>query len=285
MSRPLLPTSGFVRARLPRVGLALLYGVSLTVGLVASGCEFNTGPAPKGEGPGGRRQRLALSPKQELDLGRKAFQEVLSNPGEFGRALPADSPETQRVRAVARRIIQAASIEPLQREMNLRKGFRFEWEVVVLDNPQVNAFCLPGGKIAVFTGLLRVVQNDDQLATVLAHEIAHALAHHSSERLAYEGINKPGKIWAKAFERDEESEADHIGLFLMTFAGYDPREAVRFWERMQRVTGGRSQVPEILSDHPSDAHRIRDIEQWVPRALAAKKAYDEGHIEPPSEGR
>jgi predicted Zn-dependent protease len=279
----LLPKSGVVR--LPRVGLALLYATSLTVALGASGCGFNTGPPPKGEGPGGREQRLALSPKQELELGRRAFREVLSNPEEFGPALPADSPETQRVRAVARRIIQAAQIEPLQREMNLRKGYRFEWEVVVLDNPQVNAFCLPGGKIAVFTGLLRVVQNDDQLATVLAHEIAHALAHHSSERLAYEGINRPGKIWAKAFERSEESEADHIGLFLMTFAGYDPREAVRFWERMQRLTGGRAQVPEILSDHPSDARRIQDIKQWIPKALAAKQAYDEGRIEPPSGGR
>ncbi len=137
-------------------------------------------------------QTLALSPRQELALGRQAYKEVLSNPRKYGPVMPADRPECQRVRAIAQRIIHAAGIEPLQREINLRKGYRFEWEVNVLDNEQVNAFCLPGGKIAVFHGLLRVVQNDDQLATVLSHEIAHALAHHSSERVARKEMNQGG---------------------------------------------------------------------------------------------
>jgi predicted Zn-dependent protease len=236
----------------------------------------------EGEGPAHRAQQLALSPQQELALGRQAYQEVLSNPGKYGRVIPADRPECQRVRGIAKRIIQAAGIEPLQREINLRKGYRFEWEVNVLDKEQINAFCLPGGKIAVFHGLIRVVQNDDQLATVISHEIAHALAHHTSERVARKTMNQGGLgvIWSKAFDREEEAEADHIGLFLMTFAGYDPQEAVRFWERMQRATGGQQRLPEILSDHPSDAHRIQNMKGWVPKAKAARRAFDEGRIEP-----
>ncbi len=256
--------------------------IGLAVGLASSGCDVPSGPGGGGEGPGHRAQELALSPQQELQLGRQAYKEVLSNPREYGQVVPADRPECQRVRGIAQRIIHAAGIEPLQREINLRKGYRFEWEVNVLDKEQVNAFCLPGGKIAVFQGLVRVVQNDSQLATVLSHEIAHALAHHSSERVARKEMNQTGLgvIWNKAYDRKEEAEADHIGLFLMTFAGYDPEEAVRFWERMQQATGGQQRVPEILSDHPSDAHRIQEMKGWVPKAKAAKQAFDEGRIAP-----
>src|SRR5262249_31818251 len=148
---------------------------------------------------------------------------------------------------------------------------------------QINAFCLPGGKIAVYTGLLRVVENDDQLATVLSHEIAHALAHHASERIA-RAKNVPGgesilsQLINKKHDREQEAEADKIGVFLMTFAGYDPREAVAFWERMQQAHQGAP--PEILSDHPSDAHRIQAMQDNVRRAMAGKKAFDEGRIAP-----
>jgi predicted Zn-dependent protease len=127
-----------------------------------------------------------------------------------------------------------------------------------------------------------VAQNDDQLATVISHEISHALAHHSSERVARQEMNQggPGGIWSKAFDREQEAEADHIGLFLMTFAGYDPEQAVRFWKQMQQATGGQKRTPEILSDHPSDAHRIQSMEGWVPKAKAARRAFDEGRIAP-----
>jgi metalloendopeptidase OMA1, mitochondrial len=154
--------------------------------------------------------------------------------------------------------------------------------VHVLDTPKINAFCLPGGKMIVFLGLLQVVQNDDQLATVLSHETAHALAHHVSERIANEqgGGGALALLRGKAFDRAQEAEADHIGIFLMTFAGYRPEEAVRFWERMEQISAGQPHLPEILSDHPSDEHRLRNIESWVPRALAAKRAFDEGRIEP-----
>jgi predicted Zn-dependent protease len=152
------------------------------------------------------------------------------------------------------------------------------WEANVVRDRQVNAFCLPGGWIFVYTGILPVVgDRDDALAAVLAHEIAHALAHHGSERVAREqdGGNPFRRL---SYNRMQESEADHIGLFLMTFAGYDPDQAVAFWERMARAHQGGP--PEILSDHPSDERRIRDLQTWAPHARAAKKAFDEGRIAP-----
>jgi predicted Zn-dependent protease len=267
-----------IGSSMSRFSVLVYFSAVLAVGLSLSGCQY---PSEEGEGPGHREQRLALSPQQELQLGRQAFQEVLNNPQKYGKVLPADSPQTERVRKVAQRIIKASEIEPLQRELNLRKGYHFEWEVHVFENRQANAFCLPGGKIAVFTGILHVAEDDGELATVLAHEIAHALAHHTSERVARDQMTGgSGGIWEKAFDRSQESEADHIGLFLMTFAGYDPEDAVRFWERMEKLSAGHGAPPEILSDHPSDAHRIAQLKQWVPKARAAKKAYDEGHIAP-----
>src|SRR5205807_8505294 len=126
--------------------------------------------------------------------------------------------------------------------------------------------------MVVFTGILPVAQDDDQLATVLSHETAHVLAHHASERVAREQSGVAGLLRGRAYDRSQETEADHIGLFLMTFAGYDPEEAVRFWQRMQHVSENRGRLPELLSDHPSDARRIHDLQAWVPRARAAKKA-------------
>jgi predicted Zn-dependent protease len=257
--------------------------IGLVAGLAASGCG---GPQEQGgEGPGRRQQVLGLSPGQEIELGRQAARQVRSDPRKFGRVVPRDRPECQRVREVMGRLVEATRIQPLMDEMNLkRRGYQYEWEADVLDKEDVNAFCLPGGKMFVFRGLLALVQNDDQLATVLSHEMAHALAHHASERVANDEMNHSplGGIWTKSFQRDQEAEADHIGLFLMTFAGYDPEEAVTFWRRMQRASGGRQQIPEILSDHPSDAHRIEKMQEWVPRAKAALRAYRQGNIAPSS---
>jgi predicted Zn-dependent protease len=261
------------------------------------------GPAPH-QGPGHRPQRLAMTPQQELSLGQQAYQEVLSQ-----ATVVPDGPERERVRRVGERIARAAAIEPLEREINLQvHGYRFEWEFnVIRDDKTINAFCLPGGKVAVFTGLLPVTENDDQLATVMGHEIAHALAHHASERLArtqllqtaikiadgvlgigdvphgrdFIGVLAAGASFSGLkYERQQESEADHIGLFLMTFAGYRPEETVVFWRRMQQAGAGQARPPEILSDHPSDARRIAQLQAWVPQAGRAKHAYDQGRIAP-----
>src|SRR5512140_3205905 len=231
----------------------------LAASLSIVGCQ------QEGEGPGHREQPLALTPQEEWQLGRQAYDEILRN-----AEVLTGGPEVDQVYRVSRRVAQALRIEPLQQEINLHlSGYRFDWQYSVIASDQINAFCLPGGKIGVFTGLLKVVRNDDQLAAVIAHEIAHALAHHTSERNA----------------RAQESEADHIGLFLMTFAGYDPDEAVVFWKEMQAVAERGARPPEILSDDPSDARRIRQLEAWVPMVKAAKRAYDEGRIAPPREGR
>lgn len=261
----------------PRTVLAR---VAVACTLVAAGCEFPAGhDGASGEGPGHRQQVLGLSPEQELEIGRRAFRKVLD---EFeGRILPDSAPEVQRVRRVMDRLIQATKIEPLQREINLRiRGYMFEWDVRVVREQQVNAFCLPGGKMVVFTGILRVAQTDGQFAAVLSHEMAHALAHHGSERVAREQTGA-GVLSSLRFDRYQESEADHIGVFLMAFAGYDPEEAVNFWRRMIQLSGAGGQGPEILSDHPTHATRIKQLAAWAPRARAAKQAFDEGRILPP----
>jgi predicted Zn-dependent protease len=262
---------------------------------------FLAGCAPPNQaGPGRRSQHLALTPEQELQLGEKAYQEVLHKwPVVHG------GPEVERVRTVGRRIVKAAEIEPLQREINLHfQENAYKWEFNVLQDEHVNAFCLPGGKVAVFTGLFKVVRDDDsELATVLSHEIAHALAHHASERLArqqmleralgvlegnermnaeqHRGILEAlGAFAGKSYDRQQESEADHIGIFLMTFAGYNPEDAVHFWQRMEQLSERSAHVPEILSDHPSDAKRLAHIRAWVPEAEGAYRAYKAGNIAP-----
>jgi metalloendopeptidase OMA1, mitochondrial len=263
-----------------------------------AGCDTAAPP----QGPGHRPQSLALSPKQELSLGKQAYEEVLAK-----SHVVKGGPDVERVERVGRRIVKAVEIKPLQREMNLRlDGYTYDWHFTVLDDKQVNAFCLPGGYVAVFTGLLRVAENDDQLAAVMGHEIGHALAHHASERIArqqkyqtaLDAINGAmgtldentrkeliGLLAAGAeagslkYDRQQESEADHIGLFLMTFADYDPHEAEKFWQNMEKRSGG-GPMPEILSDHPSDAHRLQDIHHWIPRVLAAKQAWKQGRVAP-----
>ncbi len=274
---------------------------------------LTVGCAPgAGEGPGHRAQRLALSPQDEYELGVRAYAEVL-NEARQKNALVTGGPAAQRVTRVGRRIAAVATgnsrmSQLLRHEINLNiEGYRFDWEFNVINSNQVNAFCLPGGKVVVFTGLLTLIgregrgHEDDWLATVLGHEISHALAHHASERLARESLTEKagqvvasgigaispeerdrllkvlavgGKFGSLPFDRRQESEADHIGVFLMTFAGYDPHAAVEFWEAMAQHG---TNVPEILSDHPSDARRIAQLRQWAEQARAAKQAFDSGN--------
>jgi predicted Zn-dependent protease len=233
-----------------------------------------------GSGPGHRRQILGLTPEQELELGQKAYRKILDEARQQDALLPQDSQMVEHVRRVGKRIVQAVQIEPLQREINLHlRGYRFDWQFNVIRNRQVNAFCLPAGRVVVYTGLMRIVDNDDQLATVLAHEIAHALAHHANERITTEESGRVNWLFRQAYDRDQESEADHIGLFLMTFAGYDPDEALVFWQHMARLSRG-GQLPEILSNHPSDQRRIEQLRKWIPQAKAAKQAFEQHRIAP-----
>lgn len=285
----------------PHIVSAML-ALLLTAALLP-GCSPPAGGG-NGEGPGHRSQRLGLTPEQEYSLGQQAYRQILAK----SRVVRGGS-EVERVRRVGARIVRAAEIEALQREVNYRlTGYRWDWEFNVLEDRQINAFCLPGGKVAVFSGLLSVAENDDQLATVLGHEIAHALAHHANERIARQqyqehAIRAAGGVLGQldprhaellivllggvsnvqglSYDRKQESEADHIGVFLMTFAGYDPEAALRFWQRMQQAAAGHGHPPAILSDHPSDAERLTQLQEWVPRARAGKRAFDAGRVARP----
>jgi predicted Zn-dependent protease len=175
-------------------------------------------------------------------------------------------------------------------------GKSYSWEFKVVDKPgTVNAFCLPGGKVVVYTGLLPVAQSEAGLATVVGHEVAHAIARHGGERVSQGMLTNIGietltaRMGAKdpqtvktvsgllgagvqvgvmlPFSRDQESEADRMGLIYMAKAGYQPDEAVAFWQRMAKSSQGAP--PEFLSTHPSDARRINQIRGWLPEARAA----------------
>ncbi len=276
-----MTTGRLAKRQLYRLFLGFLLLATLTTG---SGCFY---PYPESRsvndderGPGDRPQPLALTPRQELQVGRHAYQEVLEK--YQGQLLPEDDPTVRRVRAIVSKLVRAAEIEPLDREINLRlKGYRFEWQANVVRSDTINAFCLPAGKIIVFTGILKLAgDNEDFWATILSHEMSHALAHHASERVARQE-SAGGVLRSLSYDRMQESEADHIGIFLMGFVGYDPRQAPLFWKRMRAAHGAGGELPAFLSDHPSDESRMRNLEKWAPQVLAAKQAYDQGRIAPP----
>ena len=225
-----------------------------------------------------RTQHVALSEAQQSQLGSQQYAKTLQQ----DRAqIVSSGTAYAQVQRVAKRIEAVAG----------RDKPAFDWKVTLLRKNEANAYCLPGGKIVVYTGILPVTGNDAALATVLGHEVAHATAEHSAERIEREHLTKvaaaiiaggvavtPGQYVrvtallgaadSLPFSRSQESEADHIGLVYMARAGYDPRQAVAFWKRMQRASRGK-QPPEFASDHPSDEHRIQRIEKWLPEAERA----------------
>ena len=235
----------------------------------------------------GRRQ-LAIIPGREIvGLGTQQYREILAQ-----STLSTDATQVERVRMIGGRIARAAEV--FYREKGQAAELRhFSWEFnLIQDDKTVNAFCLPGGKVAIYSGILPVAGDDAGLATVIAHEIAHALAHHGSERLSqmmlaqFGGVvldqaTAKGKQQTREFlllaygvgmnigvvlpySRLHEKEADYIGLILMARAGYDPEAAVAFWERMSRLAGSRTW--EFLSTHPAPATRIEDLRQALPEA-------------------
>lgn len=240
----------------------------------------------------GRRQLMLVSPAEETQMGVAAFADVKAK-----ETVSNDPKYNAQVRRIGERI--AASVG--------RELPNAQWEYVVLQSDDVNAFALPGGKVAVYTGLLKLVKSDDELACVMGHEIAHVTSRHGAERTsqteAVQGLGMLGSALmdfekidpAKQnlilgayglasnvgvllpFSRTHESEADAIGLRFAAQAGYDPRAAVTFWQRMSAANANQSKPPAWLSTHPADATRIANLQRMIPEYMpvyeAAKQRY------------
>lgn len=245
--------------------------------LAAFGCAVISAAAGCGTVPEtGRSQFNLLSTGDEVVLGEQAYAEILKD-----AKLVTSGPEFARVQRVGQRIAQSAE----RRYPDAVEGFG--WQFALVDSPEVNAWMLPGGKSAVYTGLLKVATSDDELAVVMGHEAAHAIAKHGAERMSRgvatqivfgvasaTGEIDPaiveaaavayGALGETAFSRGEESEADEIGLMIAADAGFDPRSAVGFWKKMSAVGGEKP--PEFLSTHPSDESRANRLAKLMPKA-------------------
>ena len=218
----------------------------------------------------GRSQLILLPESQDAQLGLNAYQQILSE-----SKISKDQELNRRVKEVGQRI---AAISPHP---------EWDWQFTVIEEDQPNAFALPGGKVGVNTGLFKVAKNDAQLATVMGHEVAHAIARHGAERMSQGLLTQAGiavigaateegtyvQMAAAAatlaiilpYSRTQESEADHIGLLYLARAGYDPRESVALWENFEALGGDRP--PEFLSTHPAEGTRIERLQKLMPQAL------------------
>ena len=238
-----------------------------------------------------KRWQLLLIPQSyETRLGAQAYQDVLSDPKLTVSQDPTENDPVQRV--------SAGIIEAAKNSKYGESAKQFQWDVTVIkDDKTKNAFALPGGKIAVYTGIFPVADNEAGLAAIIGHEVVHALARHGSERMSQGVLAQVGLVGASIalqtqgfspltsqaamsalgvgakvgvllpYSRAHESEADYIGLLLAAEAGYDPQEAVRVWERMQRLSSGQH-PQEFLSTHPGHETRIKRLTEKMPEALA-----------------
>jgi len=266
----------------PRVMRATTIFCLLAGGIGLVGCETNPYT--------GRSQLLMTSVSQEMQMGAQAYNQVKSDP----KMRPSQDPrEIEPVKRVAARIVEAA-----KRSKYAEMAQQFQWEVTVIkDDKTANAFALPGGKMAVYTGIFPMAKTEAGLAAVMGHEVVHALARHGAERMsqgqltntvlqaagAAIGLSGGNPMLGQAtmaalgagaqvgvllpFSRKHESEADYVGILLAADAGYDPRESVALWERMGQASGGGG-PSEFLSTHPSHDTRIEQLKEWMPEAMA-----------------
>ena len=247
----------------------------------------------------GRKQLLDSSAQEEAALGLQSYREILSQ-----SRIVNSGPLPDQVRGIAQRLVEAApKVEKyLADTAGMPTGTdwsAFNWEVSVIESDQVNAFCLPGGKIAVYTGIVPVAANADGLAAIMGHEIAHALLRHGGERMAQQKLVQIGSIAASMstgemdpgqrqmvmaaigagaqygvllpFSRSHESEADKVGLLLSAAACFNPEEAPRLWERMAAL--GRQKPPEFMSTHPAEGTRINQLQAWMPEAAQVRQQF------------
>lgn len=234
------------------------------------------------------RSQLTLIPSSEmLSMSESQYGDFLKQ-----NKISTDQAATDEVNRVGNRIRDAVTTYMNTQGMGDRIK-DYKWEMNLVESKEVNAWCMPGGKVVVYTGILPVTKTDAGLAVVLGHEIGHAIAQHGNERMSASLIEQAGglalsealkskpqqtqQLWMQAFgvgaqygvqlpfSRMQESEADRIGLTLMAMAGYDPHEAVPFWQRMETMGGDKP--PELMSTHPSDERRIADLQKEIPEAL------------------
>lgn len=260
-----------------------LIGLLVSALLLLSGC----GSVPVT----GRKQMLLVSDSEVLTSSLTQYSEYMKS-----APLSTDAKGKAMVTRVGKKI--AAATEKYLNENGLANEVKnFAWEFNLVKDNQMNAFCMPGGKIVVYEGLLKLVSSDDELAVVVGHEVAHAVAKHSNERISQQLLtqygaqvlnealsNKSARIQqigntvyglgaqygvTLPFSRKHESEADYMGLIFMTMAGYNPNVAITFWQKMS--TSGGASVPEFMSTHPSDATRINDIKKYLPELEKYKK--------------
>jgi predicted Zn-dependent protease len=265
-----------VRSFVPRAA-ALVFTAA-----VACSTAWQPAHARDGVEVGGNSAFANLVPAETVERSAsKQYAEMLQEAANKRSLAPKSDPQLQRLRAIAAKII------PLAGEWNDRaKGW--QWEVNLIGSKQINAFCMPGGKIAVYTGILQTLKlNDDEVAMVLGHEIAHALREHARERMGknaatgigasllsqYFGLGELGQtvtnygaqLLTLQFSRQDESEADLVGMELAARAGYDPRAGVTLWKKMAATN--ESAPPQWLSTHPSGTSRIAEIEANLPKVM------------------
>lgn len=259
----------------------ILLGTSL---LLAAGCT--TVPIT------GRRQLSLVGDSEMNTLAVTQYKQTLAE-----AKLSTNAEQTAMVRRVGQRIANAVQLYFKQQGQSAQLD-GYNWEFNLIDDPKtVNAWCMPGGKVVVYTGILPLTQNEEGLAVVLGHEISHAVAKHGAERMSDQLVAQLGgtalstalsqnpsatkniflsavgagsQLGMLAFSRRQESEADHLGLIFMAMAGYNPEGAIGFWQRMQAQS--QNSTPAFLSDHPADAQRIADIKADMPEALKYYKA-------------
>ena len=235
----------------------------------------------------GRRQLNLLPESIMISMGLTNYKDFLSK----HKVDPVNDANSAMIKRVGQNIANAVTTFMLQKKQ-MKRLKNYKWEFNLVEDKTVNAWCMPGGKVVVYTGLLAVTQNETALAAVMGHEIAHAIARHGNERMSQGILVLAGDIGLQRFmlekpketqdlflqaygavsglgmlkySRSHESEADKMGLVYMALAGYNPQEAIAFWERMSKI--GDSNVPQILSTHPSDETRIKDIKAYMPTAL------------------
>ncbi len=234
------------------------------------------------------RHQLSLIPDSQINaMSFQQYDQVLAE-----SQLSTNTQQTAMIKRVGARI-QTAVEDYLAQHGQSSHIDGYAWDFNLLESDQINAWCMPGGKVAFYTGILPICEDEAGVAVVMGHEIAHAIAEHGAERMSHSMMvqmgnvalseavkNKPEETQALynqafavgsqygamlPFSRQHESEADHMGLIFMAMAGYDPREAPVFWQRMASMGGGKP--PEFMSTHPSDDTRVRQLNEWLPEAL------------------